>query len=155
MSSMGWFYGFKLHLIVNEQGELLAVQLTPGNVDDRKPLAEMSKNLFGKLFGDKGYLSQALFEALYERGLELITSLRKGMKPQLMRLTDRLLLRKRFIIETITDQLKNVSQIEHTRHRSPTNFAVNLIAGLIAYTHQPKKPAIRLPEALGQLSAII
>lgn len=155
MSSMGWFYGFKLHLIVNEQGELLAVQLTPGNVDDRKPLAEMSKNLFGKLFGDKGYLSQALFEALYERGLELITSLRKGMKPQLMRLTDRLLLRKRFIIETITDQLKNVSQIEHTRHRSPTNFAVNLIAGLIAYTHQPKKPAIRLPEALGQLPAII
>jgi len=152
---MGWFYGFKLHLIVNEQGELLAVQLTPGNVDDRKPLAEMSKNLFGKLFGDKGYLSQALFEALYERGLELITSLRKGMKPQLMRLTDRLLLRKRFIIETITDQLKNVSQIEHTRHRSPTNFAVNLIAGLIAYTHQPKKPAIRLPEALGQLPAII
>lgn len=154
-TSMGWFYGFKLHLIVSDQGELLAVQLTPGNVDDRKPLPEMSKKLFGKLFGDKGYLSQALFEELFERGLELITSLRKGMKPQLMLLTDRLLLRKRFIIETITDQLKNISQIEHTRHRSQTNFAVNLIAGLIAYTHQSKKPAIRLPQGMAQLPALI
>lgn len=115
----------------------------------------MTKDLFGKLFGDKGYLSQALFEELYERGLELITSLRKNMKSQLMLLSDRLLLRKRFIIETITDQLKNISQIEHTRHRSPTNFAVNLLAGLVAYTHQPKKPAIRLPEELPQLPALI
>ena len=155
MSTMGWFFGFKLHLIVNEQGELLATHLTPGNVDDRKPLPAMSKELFGKLFGDKGYLSQALFEALFERGLELITSLRKNMKPQLMLLSDRLLLRKRFIIETITDQLKNISQIEHTRHRSPVSFAVNLIAGLIAYTHQPKKPSISLPEELAQLPALI
>lgn len=154
-TTMGWFYGFKLHLIVNEQGELLAVHLTPGNVDDRKPLAAMTKGLVGKLLGDKGYLSQALFEELYERGLELITSLRKNMKGQLMLLSDRLLLRKRFIIETITDQLKNISQIEHTRHRSPANFAVNLLAGLIAYTHQPKKPSVRLPEQMNQLPALI
>ncbi len=154
-STMGWFYGFKLHLIVNDAGELLAVHLTPGNVDDRRPLEAMSKDLLGKLFGDKGYLSQALFETLFERGLELITSLRKNMKGQLMLLSDRLLLRKRFIIETITDQLKNISQIEHTRHRSPTNFAVNLLAGLIAYTHQPKKPSLRLPANLPQLPAMI
>lgn len=154
-STMGWFYGFKLHLIVNDVGELLAVHLTPGNVDDRRPLEGMSKDLFGKLFGDKGYLSQALFETLYARGLELITSLRKNMKNQLMLLSDRLMLRKRFIIETITDQLKNISQIEHTRHRSSANFAVNLLAGLIAYTHQPKKPSLRLPADLVQLPAII
>jgi transposase len=154
-TTMGWFYGFKLHLIVNELGELLAVHLTPGNVDDRRPLEAMSKDLLGKLFGDKGYLSQALFETLYERGLELITSLRKNMKNQLMLWSDRLLLRKRFIIETITDQLKNISQIEHTRHRSPANFAVNLLAGLIAYTHQPKKPSLRLPADLAQLPAMI
>ncbi len=154
-STMGWFYGFKLHLIVNDAGELLAVHLTPGNVDDRRPLEGMSKDLLGKLFGDKGYLSQALFETLFERGLELITSLRKNMKGQLMLLSDRLLLRKRFIIETITDQLKNISQIEHTRHRSPTNFAVNLLAGLISYTHQPKKPSLRLPANLPQLPAMI
>ncbi len=138
-TSMGWFYGSKLHLIVNDQGELLAVHLTPGNVDDRKPLEGMTGNLLGKLFGDKGYISQAIFEKLHERGLELITSLRKNMKARLMPLADRILLRKRFIIETINDQLKNISQIEHTRHRSPTNFAVNLIAGLVAYTLQPKK----------------
>jgi len=154
-TTMGWFYGFKLHLIVNDVGEMLAVHLTPGNVDDRRPLEAMSKDLFGKLFGDKGYLSQALFETLYERGLELITSLRKNMKNQLMLLSDRFMLRKRFIIETITDQLKNISQIEHTRHRSPANFAVNLLAGLIAYTHQPKKPSLRLPADLAQLPAMI
>jgi transposase len=152
---MGWFYGFKLHLIVNELGELLAVHLTPGNVDDRRPLRGMTEDLFGKLFGDKGYLSQALFETFYERGLELVTSLRKNMKGQLMLLSDKLLLRKRFIIETITDQLKNISQIEHTRHRSPANFAVNLLAGLIAYTHQPKKPSLRLPADLAHLPALI
>ncbi len=154
-STMGWFYGFKLHLIVNDVGELLAVHLTPGNVDDRRPLEAMSKDLFGKLFGDKGYLSQALFETLYERGMELITSLRKNMKNQLMLLSDRLMLRKRFIIETIMDQLKNISQVEHSRHRSPANFAVNLLAGLIAYTHQPKKPSLRLPPDLAQLPAMI
>ncbi len=154
---MGWFYGFKLHLIVNDVGELLAVHLTPGNTDDRKPLEleGMGKNFVGKLFGDKGYLSQAIFEKLYERGLALITSLRKNMKARFMPLADRLLLRKRFIIETINDQLKNISQSEHTRHRSPANFAVNLIAGLIAYTLQPKKPSIRLPKEVAQLPALL
>ncbi len=154
-TTMGWFYGFKLHLIVNEQGELLAVYLTPGNGDDRRPLEGMSKDLFGKLFGDKGYLSQALFQTLFERGLELITALRKNMKGQLMLLPDRIMLRKRFLIETINDQLKNISQIEHTRHRSPANFAVNLLAGLIAYTHQDKKPSLRLPTDLTRLPAMI
>jgi transposase len=150
-TTMGWFYGFKLHLIVNELGELLAVHLTPGNVDDRNPLAAMSEDLFGKLFGDKGYLSQSLFERLLGRGLELVTTVRKNMKNQLMLLSDRLLLRKRFIIETIVDQLKNISQIEHTRHRSPINFAINLLAGLVAYTHQDKKPSLRLSPDLTQL----
>ncbi len=154
-TAMGWFYGFKLHVIVNEQGELLAVHLTPGKTDDRRPLEDMTQNLFGKLFGDKGYISQALFQTLFERGLELITALRKNMKGQLMLSSDRNMLRKRFIIETINDQLKNISQIEHTRHRSPANFAVNLLAGLIAYTHQPKKPSLRMPSEPEQLPALL
>ena len=141
-TTMGWFFGFKLHLIVNDQGELLTVHLTAGNVDDRKPLDFMSQDLFGKPFGDKGYISQALFESLFQRGLELITNIRSNMKNALMKLEDKLLLRKRFVIETINDQLKNISQMEHSRHRKPANFAVNLIARLIAYTHQPKKPSI-------------
>ena len=145
-SGMGWFYGFKLHLIVNDQGDLLAVHLTPANTDDRKPVPQMTKELWGKLVGDRGYLSKALFEQLFARGLQLITPIRKNMKNQLVVLEDKLLTRKRFIIETIVDQLKNISQIQHTRHRSPTNFLVNLIAGLIAYTWQPKKPSLNLSE---------
>lgn len=140
--SLGWFYGFKLHLIVNEVGAVLAFTLTPGNVDDRKPVLKLAKRLFGKLFGDKGYLSQALFEQLWQQGLQLITGLKARMKNRLLPLMDKLLLRKRHIIETINDQLKNQSQIEHSRHRSPINFLINALAGLIAYTWQPKKPAI-------------
>ncbi len=141
---MGWFFGFKLHVVVNDQGELLAFQVTPANVDDRKPVPKLTRNVFGKLFGDKGYLSKALFETLLEQGLQLITSIRKNMKNRLLPLLDKLLLRKRAIIETINDQLKNISQIEHTRHRSVVNFVVNLICGLIAYSHQSHKPSLNL-----------
>jgi len=140
--SLGWFYGFKLHLVVNQHGEVLAFTLTPGNVDDRKPVPKLAKALFGKLFGDKGYLSHPLFKTLLEHGLQLITAIKANMKNRLMLMSDKLLLRKRFIIETINDQLKNQSQIEHSRHRSPVNFVVNVLAGLIAYMCQPKKPAI-------------
>jgi len=127
---MGWFYGFKLHLIVNDQGELITFFLTPGNVDDRKPVPHMAKKLWGKLFGDKGYISQPLFDQLFEQGVQLITPIRKNMKNRLVPLIDKILLRKRAIIETINDQLKNISQVAHTRHRSVDNFLVNLVAGL-------------------------
>jgi len=143
-SSMGWFYGFKLHLAVNDRGDLLACCLTPGNVDDRAPVPQMVKPLRGKLFADRGYISASLTKLLFEQGLHLITRLRKNMKNQLMHLSDKLLLRKRAIIESIIDQLKNISQIEHSRHRSPTNFVVHLIAGLLAYCHQDKKPGLHL-----------
>ncbi|MCC6454761.1 MAG: IS982 family transposase [Caldilineaceae bacterium] len=141
-SSVGWFYGFKLHLVVNDAGELLACCLTAGNVDDRVPVPQLVKDLFGKLFGDKGYLSQPLCEQLLEQELHLITKLRRNMQNKLMPLLDKLLLRKRAILETIVDQLKNISQIEHTRHRSLYNFMGNLIAGLIAYTWRPLKPSL-------------
>jgi hypothetical protein len=152
-TSVGWFYGFKLHLVVNECGGLLAFCLTPGNVDDRRPVPKLARRLVGKLFGDKGYLSQPLAEELLVRqGLQLITKLRKQMRNRLLTVSDKLLLRKRAIIETIHDQLKNICQIEHSRHRSPINFLINLVAGLIAYCHQPKKPSLglhpyMLPEA--------
>ena len=143
-TTMGWFFGFKLHLVINECGELLAVQLTPGNVDDRQPVPRLTRRLFGKLFGDKGYISAEVFAELWDRGLQLITHIRRNMTNRLMPLLDKVLLRKRSLIETVNDQLKNISQVEHTRHRSPTNFLVNLVAGLIQYTHQPKKPSLRL-----------
>lgn len=153
-TSMGWFFGFKLHLIVNDQGEILAFQLTPGNVDDRKPVPKMAEKLFGKLFADRGYISKALFEQLYGEGLMLITTIRKNMKNRLMPLEDKLMLRKRSIIETINDQLKNISQIEHTRHRSFANFIVNLLAGLTAYALQDKKPSIGISQQHIQALAV-
>ena len=119
-------------------------------MDDRDPVPELTRSLFGKLFGDRGYLSQSLFEQLWEQGVQLVTKVRKNMKNRLLPLFDKLLLRKRSIIEAVNDPLKNISQIEHSRHRSPVNFFVNLIAGLVAYTFREKKPSlnIRLPQAL-------
>lgn len=157
-NSMGYFFGFKLHLIVNDQGELLSFLLTPGNTDDRKPVPTLVKRLWGKLFGDKGYSSQPLFEQLFAQGIQLVTQpkKKKKMDNRLMPLFDKILARKRSIIETINDQLKNISQIAHTRHRSPTNFLVNLIAGLLAYTFQQKKPALSFePADLALLPALI
>jgi hypothetical protein len=147
-TSMGWFYGFKLHFLINDRGELLALQLTPGNVDDRKPVPALVKRLWGKLFGDKGYLSRPLADQLRAQGIELITKLKKNMKNQLMALSDKLLLRKRSLVETIIDQFKNISQIEHTRHRSPLNAFCHVLAGLVAYCFQPKKPSLGFEHGL-------
>jgi transposase len=144
-TSTGWFFGFKLHLVVNDRGEILRFCLTPGNVDDRQPVPNLAKKLFGKLFGDKGYISQPLARSLREMfDLQLITKLRRNMKNQLMTWSDRILLRRRAIIETIIDQLKNISQIEHSRHRSVTNYFVNVLCGLIAYCRRPSKPSLGL-----------
>ena len=151
--SVDWFYGFKLHLVVNDCGDLLACRLTPGNVDDRRPVPQLAQRLFGKLVGDKGYLSKFLLAWLVQRGIELLTPIKRNMKPRLVRLNDKLLLRKRVLIETINDQLKNISQIEHSRHRSPANFLVNVLAGLLAYCHQPKKPSLQVTPELFALAS--
>jgi hypothetical protein len=143
-TSVDWFYGFKLHLIINDCGELLSLRLTPGNTDDRRPVPELVKGLFGKLFGDKGYVSQPLFEALYDEGVQLVTRLKARMKNRLLPLLDKIMLRKRAIIESVNDQLKNISQIEHSRHRSVANCFVNLLGGLIAYTWREKKPSLNI-----------
>ena len=144
--SIGWFFGLKLHCVINDRGEILDFVLTPGNVDDRQPLTgtNLLVRIYGKLFGDKGYISQSLFEQLFIDGIHLITKIRKNMKNSLMLTRDKILLRKRALIETVFDELKNICQIEHTRHRSQEGFIVNLIAGLIAYHYLPKKPSLNL-----------
>lgn len=143
-SSTGWFYGFKLPLIVNDCGDILSFCLTRGNVDNRKPVPFLANELIGKLFGDKGYLSKRLTELLDAQDVELITSLKKNMKPRVIAAFDKLILRKRSIIETINDQLKNIFVLDHSRHRSLINFLVNAIASLIAYCYQPKIFANRI-----------
>ena len=142
-STMGWFFGFKLHLIVNHLGEILSVKITEGNVDDRKPIPSMVTSLTGKLYGDKGYLSKALSEQILEGGVELVTNVRKNMKKTVISLWDKAMLKKRFLIETINDQLKNISYVHNTRHRS-NGFMHNILAGLIAYCLKENKPSIDL-----------
>lgn len=155
MSSMGWFYGFKLHLVVNERGDITAFMLTPGNVADNNTRlgVQLCQKLYGKLYGDRGYISKDLFEALWQQGTQLVTGVRKNMKNRLLPLWDKLMLRGRNLIETINDQLKNSNQIEHTRHRSPQNFLTNLLAGLVAYQLQPKKPSLHFTKPEQELLA--
>jgi len=155
-SSTGWFYGFKLHLLVNEFGEIVNFAFTPGNTDDRNEelMLKLTKNILGKLFGDKGYLSKKLFEILWDNGIQLITKIKKNMKNKLMPMIDKLLLRKRALIESINDQLKNISQLEHSRHRSPTNAMVNWISALVAYSYQPKKPSINFMHTQRELIVV-
>lgn len=143
-STMGWYFGFKLHLIINDMGEIMAFKITSSTTDDRVPVRLMAEGLIGKICGDKGYISKPLFDDLFEKGLKLITKIKKNMKNQLMVLEDKLLLRKRALVETVNDQLKNISQIEHSRHRCINNFCINLIAGLAAYAIKPKKPSLNL-----------
>ena len=154
--SMGWFFGFKLHLICNERGEILNFMFTPGNVDDRKPLEYKAfvDFIYGKLVGDKGYISKALFDRLFVDGIQLITKLKNNMKGAMMTLSDKLLLRKRSIIETLNDELKNIAQVEHSRHRSFDNFVVNLLSGIAAYCFFPKKPNISVERQLDQQLAL-
>lgn len=144
--TMGWFYGFKLHIIVNHLGEIVAAKVTTGNVHDTQPVRELATGLTDKLYGDKGYLSKALEADLFDKGVKLITTVRKNMKAKALSLWDRAMLSRRFIIETINDQLKNISFIEHSRHRSMNGFMLNLLAGLVAYCLKENKPHLNLTD---------
>ena len=154
-TTSGWFFGFKLHLIINDKGEILSFLITPGNISDISVVEDLSKGIFVKLFGDTGYISSKVFRKLFERGLNLVTTIRSNMKERLIPLKDKILLRKRSIIETVNDQLKNIAQIEHTRHRSLSNFLVNMLGALAAYSHQEKKPSINLEECKSNLPLAI
>ncbi|MBQ0138269.1 MAG: IS982 family transposase [Kurthia sp.] len=143
-SSTGWFYGFKLHLVINNLGEIINLKVTSGNVHDVSVLEAITLELKGVLLGDKGYLSKAKTEILAARGLKLLTPVRKSMKnakPKTQQ--EKELLSRRGLIETVNDQLKNLHQIEHTRHRSINNFMVNVMAGVVAYCLNPHKPTFK------------
>lgn len=136
-TSTGWFYGLKLHLIVNHVGEIISFWLTPGNVSDNNKdvVLKMCRGLFGKLFGDKGYISSKLFEELFGQGLQLFTTLKKNMK-------NRLFVMKRGIVESVIELLKSACDIDHSRHRSPVNAIVNIWGAIAAYCFFERKPSI-------------
>lgn len=144
-TSVGWFYGFKLHLVINHRGEIIAFCITPGNVADNNEcvLVKLTKKIFGKVFGDRGYLiNEDLFARLYMYGVCLFTKIRKNMKNKLLEIEDKLLLRKRGVIESVGNILKASVSIEHTRHRSLSGFLGHVLAALVAYGFRKKKPSI-------------
>lgn len=141
-TSMGWFYGLKLHFVINHKGEIMALKITPGNTADSAVLADITRHLAGKLYADKGYLGKELFQKLWQRGLHLITGIRRNMKNYLLPLADKVMLRKRFVIETVLDTLKSEMGLEHSRHRSPANALVHILSCLTAYAFRPGKPSI-------------
>lgn len=141
-TSTGWFFGFKLHLIFNDKGELMNFKLTAGNIDDRKVVAEMTERLKGLLFGDRGYIGKDLKISLLEKGVELITKVKRNMKEEILSPLKQYYLNKRNMIETIIDQLKHLLHIDHSRHRSIMNFQINVLGGLLAYVFKPKKVTV-------------
>ena len=152
-SSMGWFFGFKLHIVINGQGELMAFCLTPGNTDDRQPVPKLFKKLNGLAAGDKGYISKKMAAELAEMGINFLTKTRRNMKPVKRSSFEKFFLAKRAIVEAVIGQLKEICQIEHSRHRKPDNFLVNLLAALAAYTLKPRKPSINL-KTIGNAAVI-
>ena len=143
-TSMGWSFGLKLHFVINHKGQVMALKITPGNTADSTVLDDMTRHLTGKLYADKGYVGHALFTTLWQRGLHLITGIRRNMKNYLMPLADKIMLRKRFLIETVLDTLKSEMGLEHSRHRSPVNAMVHVLSCLVAYAFRPGKPSISL-----------
>ena len=137
-TSVGWFFGLKLHLVTNNRGELMAFKITRGNRHDSKEVVPLLKKFKGLGFGDRGYLGKKIFKELIAGGLKLITRTRKNMKikPHLSRY-ERQLLNHRGIIETVIGHLKHCYQVWHTRHRSIMNALTHLVAALAAYTIQP------------------
>ncbi len=154
-STMGYFFGFKLHLVINEKGEFVALKITKGNVDDRVPVPELTKDLTGTIYADKGYIKQNLFVNLYQRGLKMIHGIKKNMKNKFINLEEKIMLRKRNLIETVFGYLKNTLNIEHTRHRSPVNAFVNILAALVTYSLKKIKPSIKFDSNLNLSSFLI
>ena len=147
-TSMGWFYGFKLHVIINDTGDLLDVALTPGNIDDRRPLWGMNPDvpLHGSLYGDRGYISKDLRAKRHKQGIDLVYKVRRNMDPLDVSVSDEVLLKKRTLVESVIKALKTQTVLEHSRHRSFDNFYVNVFSALIAYQLSENRPALNFDE---------
>lgn len=142
-TTKGWFYGLKLHLVINLEGSIVKASFSSGNKDDRKHFCSMTEGIFGKVFGDRGYISKKVFNDLWDEDIQLITRVKQGMKNMLLSITDKLLLLKRVLIETVIGRIKLLDKFEHTRHRSPINALSHMVASLINYQLLPDKPSIK------------
>lgn len=144
-TSVGWFYGFKVHVVINGWGEIIDFCITPGNVVDNNNsvIEKITEKIYGKVYGDKGYLLKTeLFQKLYAKGIHIVTKIRSNMKNKLMDVGDKIMLKKRGIIESVGAILKENLNIEHSRYRSPRSLITNVLAALAAYAFRKKKPSI-------------
>lgn len=148
-TSVGWFFGFKLHIVINQIGEILNLNVTKGNISDSKAVKSITKNLFGKLFGDKGYLGKELFEYLLKNNLELFTKVRKNMKQRIISRINQFLLSKRGVVETVIGQFKTRYNMVSTRYRTISNYFMNIISAVTAYQLNPRKPSININQIEG------
>lgn len=151
-TTKGWFYGLKLHLIINPEGGLVKASFSSGNKDDRAHFKTMIADIHGKVFGDRGYLSKELFDVLWDKGIHLVTRIKKNMKNILMPITDKLMLLKRTLVETVIGRIKLLDKLEHSRHRSPINAFSHMIACLINYQLLEQKPSIKSLLQLDELA---
>ena len=140
-TSIGWFYGFKLHRVINHTGVLLDVALTPGKMTENR-----CERLHRSLYADRGYISKDIREDLREQGVNLVYKVRKNMNPLDLSVSDEVLLKKRTLVESVIRELKTQMQVEHTRHRSVENFQVNVFSALIAYQLLENKPSLNIHE---------
>ena len=120
-SSMGWFFGFKLHVVCDSLGRLVSLLITPGNTDDRKFALKLLKGLRGLCVADAGYVSKKLMQELYQQGLLLLTDVRNSMK-RLMSETQHGLLKLRQRIEGVFSCLKHRLKAEASIARSPLGY---------------------------------
>ncbi|MCB9227561.1 MAG: IS982 family transposase [Chitinophagales bacterium] len=155
-SSTGWFFGFKLHLVINLYGEIVKFCFTPAHVADNNfdLMTHFLKDLQGKIYADKGYLSSKAWHELRNNGVQIITKLRKNMKNKLMDLQDKLFLLKRGLIESVFNVLTTVCDLEHSRHRNPINAFTHMVGSLVGYHFLDKKPKIRLHNKANSLLSI-
>jgi len=142
-TSVGFFFGFKLHMLVNTNGEIVRLAITPGNVDDRTPVRSMMTGIATKLIGDKGYISQALSRDLLQHGTTLITKARKNMEQKILGIQDKMMLLKRCFIETVFSSMKCLNTLIHHRHRHPINAFAHIFAALIHYQLRDDKPSLK------------
>ena len=139
-TSLGWFFGFKLHLVFNHERQIVALKLTPGNVNDTTPVPDLTQGLIGKLFGDQGYVGNDLAQRLLRRGLALMTRVRRNMKRLPVSFLDKALLNGRNIVETIIGQIKEFSALRLPKHRSVFNAFTHITAAIVAYQINPLPP---------------
>ncbi len=150
-SSMGWFYGFKLHIICDFNGNIIKCKMTEGSANDLKIGAKMMKDLRGKIYADKGYIGKKEFLQLLDNGLILITGIKKNMKNRVLEVWDKILLKKRSLIESMYNIMKNTLHLDHSRHRSVVNAGIYYVTTLIAYCWKPTKPKIKFTKQETQL----